>query len=94
MRAARVEGPAVALALLLPLLLLLLVLRRHSERSEEPPHFAVAVVLTFVLYPTESNKSLRRRLPITPSRITWNNTAPPVSINTSWKLLVRPARKL
>jgi len=28
-----------------PLLLLLLVLRRHSERSENPPHFAFAVAL-------------------------------------------------
>jgi len=30
---------------LLPFFLLLLVLRRHSERSEESPHFAFAVAL-------------------------------------------------
>jgi len=37
--------------LLLPLFLLLLALRRHSERSEESPHFAfvVAAALAVVL---------------------------------------------
>jgi len=36
---------AFALLLALPLFLLLLVLRRHSERSEESPHFVFALAL-------------------------------------------------